>query len=695
MANNKIIIASIILSSIICKATNAQTLDRSIRPKAGPAPTLQMGNSQSFVTSNGIKVFVVENHKLPVVSYSIDFDIRPELQGNMVGFQDMIGELLTAGTQTKTKDQFNEELDQLGATLSIGNDGLYMQSLKKNSDKLLSLATEVLTQPKFSEDELLKLKKQAKSGLAQNQDDPEAMSANITSILNYGKKHPYGEVANEASIDKITLQRCKTFFETYFRPNVAYMAIVGDVTLAEAKAQVEKHFAKWQKKDVPRATYPTPKAPTGATVAIVNKSSAVQSVIDVTYPINMKQGHPDEIKLKVANGILGGGSTGRLFQNLRETHAWTYGSYSSFRSDELPNAGHFSATANSSTNASDSSVAEILKEMNRLRTEVVPEEQLQGYKNYMSGTFALGLEDPKTLARYAINEKKYNMPKDYYKNYLRNVEAVTAKDVMEAAKKYITPGIATITVAGDKKQVAERMKKFGPVTVYDLYGNVQKDEPVNATAVKLSGAEIVKKHIVATGGAEAWKKVVDMKSTYTTEMMGRTLNVVTTRKAPNKMLLDVNSGGMSFQKIAFNGKTGSMTIQGTKKEFEKDEIAKYTQEAKMNEDLDYLNTDYKLTVLGTEKVNGESAYQLEIMKPNGDKIVEYFDVKTGFKVKTEETEKSPQGDMTSSTFYSDYKLGAGGLQYPNTIKKNMGPQLLDMKLQTVEVNTGVKDEAFE
>ena len=632
---------------------------------------------------------------LPVVSYSIDFDIRPELQGNMAGFQDMIGELLTAGTKTKTKDQFNEELDRLGATLSIGNDGLYMQSLKKNSDKLLALATEVLTQPKFSEDELAKLKKQAKSSLAQNQDDPDAMSANITSILNYGKKHPYGEIPDEASIDKITLQRCKAFFETYFRPNVAYMAIVGDITLAEAKLQVEKHFAKWQKKEVPRASYPTPKAPTGATVAIVNKSNAVQSVIDVTYPINMKQGHPDEIKLKVANGILGGGSTGRLFQNLREKHAWTYGSYSSFRTDELPNAGQFSATANSSTNASDSSVAEILKEMERLRTELVSAEQLQGYKNYMSGTFALGLEVPRTLARYAINEKKYNMPKDYYKNYLKNVEAVTAQDVMAVAKKYITPGVATITVAGDKKQVADKLKKFGPVTVYDLYGNVQNDEPKNALPISLSGADIVKKHIAATGGEDAWKKVIDMKSIYTTEMMGRTMNIVTTRKVPNKMILDVNSSGITFQKVLFNGTKGSMTMQGNKKEFDNEEIDEYKEKGKMSEDLAYLGNNYKLNVLGTEKVNGESAYQLEIVKPNGDKIIEYFDVKTGFKVKTEEVQKSPQGDFTSSTFYSDYKLGAGGLKYPNTIKQSMGPQMMDLKLQSVEINTGVADADFD
>ncbi|MBL7754055.1 MAG: insulinase family protein, partial [Chitinophagaceae bacterium] len=153
-------ILSICAFSFFSAQVLAQPLDRSIRPKAGPAPTVQMGSAQSFVSSNGIKVFVVENHKLPVVTYSIDFDIKPELQGDMVGFQDMIGELLTAGTKSKTKDQFNEELDQMGANLSIGSDGIFAQSLKKNSDKLLTLLGEVLTQPNFSQAELDKLKKQ-------------------------------------------------------------------------------------------------------------------------------------------------------------------------------------------------------------------------------------------------------------------------------------------------------------------------------------------------------------------------------------------------------------------------------------------------------------------------------------------------------------------------------------------------------
>ncbi|MGI9191991.1 MAG: M16 family metallopeptidase [Chitinophagaceae bacterium] len=690
----KKIMFSIALLGTLSTGTYAQ-LDRSIRPKPGPAPELQMGTAQSFVTSNGIKVYVVENHKLPVVSYSLDFDIRPELQGDMTGFKDFMGDLLTAGTKSKTKDEFNQALDMLGARLQITSDGMYMQTLKKNTDKLLALGAEVLTAPRFSQEELDKLKKQAKSGLAQQQDDPESMSRNITSVLNYGKNHPYGEVMTEKSVENITLDRCKKYFETYYRPNVTYMAIVGDITLAEAKAQVEKHFGKWAKKDVPRASYPTPKPGNGAAVAVVNKGGAVQSVIDITYPIDMKPGHPDEIKLKVANGILGGGSTGRLFQNLRESKAWTYGSYSSVRTDDLPYGGSFSATSNSTTSATDSSVAEMLKEMNRLRTETVSKEELDGFKNYMAGTFALGMEDPRTLARYAINEKKYNMPKDYYKNYLKNLDKVTAEDVKMVANKYITPGIAHITVAGDKKQVAEKLKQFGPVTIYDLYGNVESDKPTAALPTNVNALDVVKMHIAETGGEDAWKKVSDMTMVMTTEMQGMAISLKTVRKAPNKMLMDVNAMGQSFQKIVFDGKKGYTSAMGQKQDFGAEEIKEYSDEASMSRDLNYLKPEYKLALKGIEKVDGNDAYEIEITKPDGEVLNEFYDVKSKLKVKSVVSAEGPQGKMTQTTYYLDYKPGAGGLKYPNQIKQNAGPQSMDLKLQSVEVNTGVKDDIFQ
>lgn len=145
----------------------------------------------------------------------------------------------------------------------------------------------------------------------------------------------------------------------------------------------------------------------------------------------------------------------------------------------------------------------------------------------------------------------------------------------------------------------------------------------------------------------------------------------------------------------FDGTKGYTAAQGQKKDFDAAEAKEYADEAAMIRDMAYLKPDHKLDLKGMEKVNDIPAYQIEITKPSGEKVNEYYDVKTGYKVKSEQSETSPQGSSTQTTYYMDYKDGAGGLKYPNMIKQSMGPQMMEMKLKSVEVNTGVKDEEFK
>src|SRR5690606_9101200 len=176
----------------------------------------------------------------------------------------------------------------------------------------------------FKQEELDKLKKQAKSGLEQSKVDPDAMLGNVTKVLNYGGNHPYAQIATEATIEQVTLQDAKDYYKTYYRPNVAYLAVVGDITLAEAKTLVTKYFAQWEKAEVPKVAYPKANYASKSSVEFVPRDNAVQSVIGVSYPLDLKPGTPDVIKVRMLNEILGGSGTGRLFMNLREKHGWTY-----------------------------------------------------------------------------------------------------------------------------------------------------------------------------------------------------------------------------------------------------------------------------------------------------------------------------------------------------------------------------------
>ena len=169
-------------------------LDRTKKPMPAPAPEIKIGQYQSFELPNGLKVFVVENHKLPRVALSLVLDTDPVIEGSKSGYVSTMGELMSKGTTTRKKEQLDEEIDFIGASLSTSSTGIYASSLKKHSDKLLELMTDVLLNPSFPQEELDKIKKQTLSGLALQKDDPDAISDNVSNVLVYGKNHPYGEI---------------------------------------------------------------------------------------------------------------------------------------------------------------------------------------------------------------------------------------------------------------------------------------------------------------------------------------------------------------------------------------------------------------------------------------------------------------------------------------------------------------------
>ena len=310
-------------------------LDRSIRPQPGPAPIIKLGHYDKFQLPNGLTVIVVENHKLPVVSFSLKLKYDPVFEGDNMGYVDLAGQLLGTATKNRTKDQINEQVDFIGATLIPSATGIYASSLTKHTDKLLDIMSDVLLNPIFKQGELDRLKKRTESSLKAAEDSPTSIAKNVMDALVYGKKHPYGEITTENSVKSVTLEKCKNFYETYFHPNIAYLAIVGDITKNKAKNLAEKYFGSWKKKEVPTHKYKTPRKPLFRKVALVDRENSVQSVINVTYPINLGLGTQDAITGSVVNKILGGGATGRLFENLRENKAYTYGAYSRISADKI------------------------------------------------------------------------------------------------------------------------------------------------------------------------------------------------------------------------------------------------------------------------------------------------------------------------------------------------------------------------
>ncbi|ASB49194.1 M16 family metallopeptidase [Alkalitalea saponilacus] len=680
----------IILSILtICFTTGLLAqLDRSTPPSAGPAPQINIGEYKKFKLSNGLQVFVVEDNRLPFVAYSLNLEIDPILEGEAVGYVSMAGSLMRSGTTNRTKGEIDEAIDFIGATFNTFSDGMYARSLKKHSEELLEIMSDVVMNPSFQQEELDRSILRMRSALQANKSDAGSIAANVANVLRFGKNDPYGELVSEETLENITVDLLKDYHKTYFRPNVGYLVIVGDISLKEAKKQAKKHFGKWKKGDVPTHQYNDPAKYEQPKVAIANREGAKQSTINVTHTVNLTPGHPDAIKASLMNQILGGGSfNARLFQNLREDKAFTYGAYSRLSNDKR--IGHFTASTEVRTSVTDSAVYEILHEMTRMRTELVSEEELDLMKNVLTGSFSRSLEDPQTVARFALNIERYNLPADYYRTYLEKVAAVTPQDIKAMANKYLHPDHVIILAVGEADKIRESLSKFSPtgeVVQYDFYGNVVTG-PREVTDV--NAVEVIERYLEAIGGHDAVNAVEDVKMHASFTIQGMQLNMITQQKAPNKLLVETLMGGNVVTKQVFDGVNGLIVSPMGEQRLEGEMLEEMKKASALFAEHALLKPDAEIELVGVENVEGMEAFRINVLS-NGESTKSlYYCVESGLKLR--EVSTGMQGTVIS--VFMDYKE-VNGVKFPSAMRQSAGPQTFDITIDSIEVNTGIDDEVF-
>lgn len=682
----------IILALLFASFSAFSQLDRSKKPAAAPAKEIKIGEYEKFELKNGLTVIVVENNKIPRVAFSLILDRDPLVENDKVGYLSMVGQLMRSGTTNRTKSQLDEEVDFIGANLSASSSSVFGSSLTKHQGKLLDLMTDVLYNPSFPEDELEKIKKQTISGLKSGQDDPNAISSNVRSQLLYGAGHPYGEIQLEEHVENISIQDIKDYYAAYFKPNIAYLAIVGDITAKEAKKIAKARFGKWESGDVPVVSYDLPIAPEKNAVSLVNRANSVQTVLNVTYPIDLKPGSPESIKARVMNQVIGGGSASRLFKNIRGDKGFTYGAYSSISADEL--VGNFNANASVRTDVTDSSTVEFLYEMTRIRKEDVEEDELQQAKNVIIGGFGRSLERPQTIASFAVNQERYNLDENYYNNYVKNIQAVTSQEVKEIANKYIKPENAYIVAVGKTSEFADQMAQFGEVKHYDIYGN-EVDPSQAKLPAGLTAKAVLNKYLEAIGGMDKLSALKSVKMSMEASMMGQTLTMEVSKAAPNMSRLEVKMGGNVMQKQVFDGTKGKLSGMGGEKVVEGDEAMDMALSSAMFEEIVYLESDVDIKLIGVETIDGKDAYGIEVKAPSGKSSTRYYDAESGYLVRTSNTIDGPQGAMTLSTDMGDYKE-YDGIFFPTTMKQPINPQMkMDITVTEVITNAELPVDLFK
>jgi zinc protease len=673
----------IIFFSIII--TSFAQVDRSRMPEPGPAPEIKIGEAESFTLPNGLKVFVVENRKIPRIAYSLIIERDPVYEGDAAGYISAAGELLRSGTKNKTKDQLDREIDFIGASVSTSSTGIYAASLTRHTHKLLEIFSDIIMNPTFPDEELQKIKLRMKSDLASSFDDPSAIASRVSNALTYGKDHPYGEIITNESIDNITSGICRQYYSSYFRPNTAYLAVVGDLNKKEAEEIITRYLSGWEKGEVPEHKYQLPQPPPKRIAALVDRPASVQSVINITYPVEYRISSPDAIAASVMNTLLGGGVF-RLFMNLREKHSYTYGAYSSLQRDEV--IGRFTASTDVRNEVTDSAIVQILYEMERLREEKVEEEELDGVKNYLTGTFALSLEDPSTVARFAINVERYNLPSDYYTSYLKNLEKITSDDIHKTAQRYLKPDNCYIVVVGSRKEIEEGLSGITEVEHYDINGD-PADEIEVPEGVDVSS--VIENYITAIGGRDRLSRVEDRTTVMTGSVQGFNIKMTIYQKAPALLRQEITASGLD-QKIIYNGEEGVMLTGGSKQRILGDELEKLKYEAAIGLILDPESFGVKMELDGVEKLDKTTAYRV-INTTGTTSWISYYDIDSGLRILEVKEVNTPSGTFKQEIWFSDYR-DVEGIKYPYSINQKLGPQEISFSVSSVKLNQGLKDDLF-
>ncbi|MFT6798574.1 MAG: zinc protease [Nonlabens sp.] len=666
-------------------------IDRSVIPNSGPTPEINLGKPYTFELKNGLQVLVVTDKKLPTISMNLDLNNPPIFEGDKAGVQSLTGSLIGKGSTETSKEEFNEKVDFLGANIFVGVGGGFAGGLSKYTNEIFDLFAEAAFKPNFTQKELDFEKSQAIEGLKAGENSAAAIADKVRGALVYGKDHPAGEFSTEETLNSVTLEDVKKFYADYFKPSKGYLVITGDIEKKEAKKLVKKYFGDWEKGTAPDPVLSELSDVSETQINLIDVPNAVQTELAVLSLSELKMSDPDYYAVLVANYVFGGSFGSYLNMNLREENGYTYGARSNIGTGRNYK-GTFSASAKVRNEVTDSAVVETFKELNRIRDEYVEDEMLATAKAKYLGNFIMQSEDKAVVASRAITIEKNELDKDFYKNFIANIDKVTKEDVKRVANKYLSPDnlrIVLVGKAGDILEPLEKMTLNGktvPIKFYDKNANETERPSTIKIPAGLTAQTVLDDYIKALGGKDA---VVALNSTsyfavYTAPMGELILDVK--RAKGNKWNQTIKMGGNTVAKQTYADGKAMVSGMGGSQELTGEDAQPAVEEAMFFPEL---YTPEKATLVGAEMMGDNQVYVIKW----SDSKKTFYDVKTGLMVGQESKVKAQGQEVSTMIKYSDYEE-TSGVKFPMTITQQMMGRDLAFKVQKVEVNT-VKDADFE
>ncbi len=471
------LIALLGISMATTGASSQDTADRTKRPAGQPLPKIELPAIQKATLSNGLEVWLVEQHKLPMLSLNLVIQAGSDHDpSTKPGVATMTAEVMDAGTTTLDALQIADRLDFIGASMAVraGLDGTFasLETLSKHLDEALGVFGDVISHPTFPEKEFDRLRSQRLTGLLQQKDRAATIASLAFNHIIYGANNPYGNdpSGTEQSVKSFTRQDLVNFYGTYYRPNNATLIVVGDAKLAGLVKSLEKSLSDWTKADIPGLVVPAAKPIDVRRVYLIDKPGAPQSEIRVGYPALARK-TPDFFPVTVMNMILGGQFSSRINMNLRERRGLTYGARSGFSFAKQP--GPFVASGGFVSTGTDTAVHQLLYELDRMHAEGITPEELAFSKKGLTGGFALNFETAGQIARALQNIVLYGLPENYYESYLQNIDKVSMDDIRRVAKSYLDTNKMAVVIVGDVKSIKQGVEGLhaGTTVMCDVDGN--------------------------------------------------------------------------------------------------------------------------------------------------------------------------------------------------------------------------------
>jgi predicted Zn-dependent peptidase len=444
-------------------------------PVAKEVLRVRLPKPKTFTLKNGIAVYIIEDHRTPAIRLNLQLRAGT-IYEDKPGVASMTASMLTEGTANRTYDQIVETMENDGINVSA-NSGLDISTvsgsgLSSNTDKIISLMSDVLLHPTFPAERLNRTRNGGGGGFGGGGgrgggggNSPAGMISELSNHIFYGGTRYERVAPRAAERAAIKSEDLMAFYKEYFRPNGAILGVTGDVDMKSLQSKLEAAFADWMPgqgtHDLPKAEFP---AKQKNHIFLIDRPGSAQTVLQFGA-LAVSQTHPDYIALTVANRILGGGSSGRLFQNIRERKGFTYGAYSSLAAGRFPAV--WGANASVRTEVTEPATFEFFAEFKRLREQPVSEDELNRVKRSIIGGFALTLESSDGILARSIELVQNGLPATYWDTYPGLIQAVTAQDVQRVAQKYLGGSNVQLFVVGERKKIEVGLAKFGTVEIVD------------------------------------------------------------------------------------------------------------------------------------------------------------------------------------------------------------------------------------